>query len=64
MVHEYQSNSVVLLGLRWNFENSSYSATEVTKYKDWDISTIVKRAIKLIKFIEKRWEIKFTDSSY
>jgi len=53
-----------LLGLRWNFENSSYSTTEVTKYKDWDISTIVKRGIKLIKFIEKRWEIKFTDSPY
>lgn len=49
-----------------NFENSSYSATEVAKFKDWNVTTIAARGIRLLKFIEKRWSIELskTPDSY
>ena len=41
------------------FRYGSYSEIEVSKYKDWTPETIKERGIKLLKFMEKRWNIDF-----
>lgn len=41
------------------FRFGSYSENEVSKYTDWTPETITERGIKLLKFMEKRWNIDF-----
>ena len=43
-----------------SFENSSYSGTEVSKFKDWNINAIAVRGIQMIQFIESRWKIELS----
>lgn len=47
---------------RRGYEDGSHSEIEVSRYSDWDAQCILKRGIKLLKFIETRWNIKFKDS--
>ena len=42
------------------FSKSSYSSIEVSQdYTDWNPNNIKDRGIKLLNFMEKRWNIKF-----
>lgn len=44
---------------RRGYEDGSHSEIEVSREADWDAERILKRGIKLLKFIETRWNIKF-----
>ena len=46
---------------RRGYEDGSHSEIEVSRIADWDAQQILKRGIKLLKFIEARWDIKFKD---
>ena len=41
------------------FRFGSYSENEVSKYKDWTPETIKVRGLKLLMFMEKRWNLNF-----
>ena len=38
--------------------NGSYSENEVSQYVEWTPSTIKERGLKILTFMEKRWNIK------
>lgn len=46
---------------RQGFNNGSHSEIEVAGYEEWNAQSILVRGLKLLKFMEKRWEIKFED---
>lgn len=46
---------------RRGYEDGSHSEIEVSRYAEWDAQCILKRGIKLLKFIENRWDIRFKD---
>lgn len=48
---------------RRGYEDGSHSEIEVSRQADWDSQRILKRGIKLLKFIETRWDIKFKDEA-
>lgn len=48
---------------RRGYEDGSHSEIEVSCEADWDAERILKRGIKLLKFIETRWEIKFKNEA-
>jgi len=52
--------SSISIGRR-GYEDGSHSEIEVSRLADWDAKQILKRGIKLLKFIETRWDIKFKD---
>ncbi len=41
-----------------------YAENEVSQYKEWTPQTILDRGIKLLEFMEKRWDIKLGDEQY
>lgn len=43
------------------FFNGSHSEIEVATYAEWKASTIKERAIKMINFMDKRWDIRLND---
>ena len=45
--------------IRQGYSDGSHSEIEVSKYADWNPETILDRGIKLLKFMEKRWDLKF-----
>ena len=47
--------------LRNGYADGSHSEIEVSKYKDWGPNEIRERGIQLLRFIEKRWNLRFTD---
>ena len=48
---------------RRGYEDGSHSEIEVSRQTDWDAQRILKRGIKLLKFIENRWNIQFKDEA-
>ncbi|MCG7337159.1 DUF4268 domain-containing protein [Sporosarcina sp. ACRSM] len=46
---------------RRGYEDGSHSELEVSHEADWDAQRILERGIKMLKFLEKRWNIHFTD---
>lgn len=46
---------------RRGYEDGSHSEIEVSRSSDWDAKSILRRGMKLLKFIEKRWNIRFKD---
>jgi len=47
---------------RRGYSNGSHSEIEVANlYKDWNAETILDRGMSLLSFMEKRWDIKFSD---
>lgn len=48
---------------RRGYEDGSHSEIEVSREADWDAERILKRGIKLLKFIETRWNIQFKDET-
>lgn len=45
--------------IRQGYFDGSHSEIEVSTYEVWNPETILERGIKLIEFMEKRWDIKF-----
>jgi len=46
---------------RRGYEDGSHSEIEVSHQPDWDAQCILNRGLKLLKFMEKRWDIRFKD---
>ena len=44
---------------RQGYNDGSHSEIEVSEYEEWNPKSIVKRGLKLIEFMENRWNIKF-----
>lgn len=40
--------------------NGSHSEIEVSQYRNWNAKSIYKRGIKILKFVERRWDIKLS----
>lgn len=47
--------------IRQGFNDGSHSEIEVSAYEDWNPDTIIDRGMKLLEFMEKRWDLKFED---
>ena len=47
--------------LRNGYADGSHSEIEVSQYEDWGPDEIRERGIRLLKFMEKRWNIRFAD---
>lgn len=48
---------------RRGYENGSHSEIEVAKETDWDARRILERGMKLLGFMEKRWDFQFESES-
>ena len=48
---------------RRGYEDGSHSEIEVSREADWDAERIIKRGIKLLKFVETHWNIQFKDEA-
>lgn len=48
---------------RRGYEDGSHSEIEVSREADWDAERILKRGLKLLNFVEKRWDINFKDEA-
>lgn len=44
------------------YTDGSHSEIEVAAYADWNADTILERGLKLLVFIERRWNIKFVSN--
>ena len=42
---------------RNGYDNGSYSEIEVSKEEEWTAEEIKKRGLKLLKFLEERWDV-------
>lgn len=47
--------------IREGYDNGSHSEIEVSQYNNWTPNTIEERGLKLLTFMEKRWNFKFKD---
>lgn len=45
--------------IRHGYSNGSYSEVEVARNQDWNFETIKERGLKLLRFMEERWNLKF-----
>lgn len=44
------------------YTDGSHSEIEVAAYKDWNADAILDRGLKLLEFMERRWNIKFANN--
>lgn len=49
---------------RYGYDKGSYSEGEVAKLEDWTPEEILKRGLRLLEFIENRWNLKFPSEDY
>lgn len=49
--------------IRQGYYDGSHSEIEVSNYRTWDADSILDRGIKLLKFMETRWNLQFEDES-
>jgi uncharacterized protein with ParB-like and HNH nuclease domain len=47
--------------IRQGYKDGSHSEIEVAAYDTWNAETILDRGLKLLSFMEKRWNLKFED---
>ena len=47
--------------IRNGYSNGSYSEQEVASCDDWTSKEIKDRGLRLLKFLEKRWDISFAN---
>ncbi len=45
--------------LQKGFSDGSHSETEVAAYENWNAECILERGLRLLDFMERRWDIKF-----
>lgn len=55
---EYKKKHEDAAGNLFGFTNGSYSEIEVAQYDDWNPEYILKRGMKLLEFMEQRWNIE------
>lgn len=48
-------------GMLFGYVNGSYSEIEVAQYGDWTPENILERGIRLLKFMEQRWNIEIEE---
>ena len=48
---------------RRGYQDGSHSEIEVSKEADWDANHIYDRSVKLLRFMEQRWQIRFSDEN-
>jgi hypothetical protein len=58
---EFKKSHEDATGNLYGFVNGSYSEIEVAQYDDWKPEYILERGIKLLEFMEKRWNIEIED---
>ncbi len=49
--------------LRNGYDDGSHSEIEVSRYHNWGPEEIRERGIRMLKFMEKRWDIRFADDA-
>ncbi|MDI6913143.1 MAG: DUF1524 domain-containing protein [Desulfitobacteriaceae bacterium] len=54
--NKYDANGKLI---RRGYTDGSHSETEVSKYVDWDANAILARGLKLLRFMEQRWDLQF-----
>ena len=47
--------------IRHGYSDGSHSEIEVSSYDEWNSSSILERGLKLLEFMEKRWDLEFED---
>lgn len=47
--------------IRQGYSDGSHSEIEVSHYNEWGPDSILDRGVKLLQFMEQRWDIKFED---
>jgi hypothetical protein len=48
--------------IRQGYSDGSHSEIEVSSYEEWNPDSILDRGLKLLDFMEKRWNLKFEDN--
>ena len=51
-------------GVLNGYFNGSYSELEVAEYDNWTIDEIHDRGVKMLKFIEERWDINLEEEGF
>lgn len=41
------------------YQNGTFSEIEIAKYDDWNAGTIIERSLILMRYMEKKWNIRF-----
>lgn len=52
----YNERNIVV---RQGYDDGSHSEIEVSKYADWSPNAILDRGLKMLSFMERRWDVKF-----
>lgn len=47
---------------RHGYSNGSHSEIEVSQYDEWNPQNILERGLKLIDFMERRWNLNFENN--
>jgi uncharacterized protein with ParB-like and HNH nuclease domain len=49
--------------IRQGYKDGSHSEIEVAEYEEWNAESILDRGLKLLDFMERRWNLKFEDKA-
>jgi hypothetical protein len=49
--------------IRQGYKDGSHSEIEVAEYEEWNAQTVLDRGLKLLRFMERRWDLKFQDEN-
>jgi uncharacterized protein with ParB-like and HNH nuclease domain len=58
---DYKCHHKNLKGNEFGYFNGSYSEIEVSSYSEWTPSQIIERGIKMLDFMEERWQFRDSD---
>lgn len=61
---EYKKKYANAKGVLNGYFNGSYSELEVAEYENWTIDEIHDRGVKMLKFIEDRWDINLEEEGF
>lgn len=61
---EYKKKYANAKGVLNGYFNGSYSELEVAEYDNWTIDEIHDRGVKMLKFIEERWNINLEEEGF
>lgn len=61
---EYKKKYANAKGVLNGYFNGSYSELEVAEYENWTIDEIHDRGVKMLKFIEERWDINLEEEGF
>lgn len=61
---EFKKKHVDKKGNQVGYFNGSYSEIDVNEFNEWTPDLILNRGIKMLRFMEERWNIKIGDDKY